>query len=482
MKKPRPLTTTLLALLIGTAIATVAAGRRSGGGTAGQDPAPASAAAPHERVRILVSGSLLGRLEPCGCASGQLGGLARRMQHVAERRDAYDLLLEGGNLIAEHAELDRQKLETAVLVLFGMQRRYDALGLGPLDLGVPLDAWTTSMIAYEVPVLAADLTSEAPDWPAKPFVEKDVRGTTVRITSLALAVPAALPEAGAPVQVLPPLEGWRRGTAGADPATLRVLMLHGTDETARRLVPRLEPAPDLVLCFDQGYNEPRGQPELVGKVPVVYPGIRGRILLDLSLARTPEGPRVGYDLVPLQGSRTVPGGGGDPSVKDVLLAHRQQVKEDDVLTKMARQLPTANGAAYVGTQVCGGCHPSALAAFEKSKHARAWQTLVDAEADPKRYGWPVTAYPDCVGCHVAGYREQTGFVSFEETPHLAAVGCEQCHGAGSDHVTSGGTKPMGKVGGGTPSVVCTRCHDFEQSPTFVYSERWPLIEHAREKR
>ena len=37
---------------------------------------------------------------------------------------------------------------------------------------------------------------------------------------------------------------------------------------------------------------------------------------------------------------------------------------------------------------------------------------------------------------------------------------------------------MGKVGGGTPSVVCTQCHDFEQSPDFDYSKRWPLIQHG----
>ena len=37
--------------------------------------APASAGT---RVTLRLSGSLEGRLEPCGCASGQIGGLARR--------------------------------------------------------------------------------------------------------------------------------------------------------------------------------------------------------------------------------------------------------------------------------------------------------------------------------------------------------------------------------------------------------------------
>ena len=43
------------------------------------------------------------------------------------------------------------------------------------------------------------------------------------------------------------------------------------------------------------------------------------------------------------------------------------------------------------------------------------------------------------------------------------------------------TARMGKVGGGTPSVVCTQCHDYEQSPDFDYQKRWPLIEHGKTK-
>jgi hypothetical protein len=28
--------------------------------------------------------------------------------------------------------------------------------------------------------------------------------------------------------------------------------------------------------------------------------------------------------------------------------------------------------------------------------------------------------------------------------------------------------------------MCTTCHDFEQSPDFLYGDRWKLIEHGRE--
>lgn len=443
----------------------------------GQDPTPAPIPANGEAVRILVSGSLMGHLEPCGCASGQLGGLARRMQHIAEQR-TYDILLEGGDLLDGTGELDMMKMFTIVRVLGQMQHPYDAIGISSRDLRLPLDEW--SAYAAMAPFVASDLACDRPDWPARPFLEKVVRDRTVRIGSLALTLPTELQRADAPIRLLTPTEGWQAALAGAKDDALRILMLHTTDAEARKLVPTLAPAPDLVVCCDEGVSEPDTSPITIGKSLMLFAGIRGRVLLDVKLWRQPQGPVVVCETVPLAGSRTVPGGGGDPDVKQVLLEHRNQVKADGLLEKMARQRPTSSGAAYVGNQQCRACHPTAFATWQATRHGHAWQTLVDAEADPKRYGWPVTAYPDCVACHVVGYGEQTGFVSPSETPDLTNVGCERCHGPASEHVLSQGKQRLGIIGGLQPSLVCTQCHDFEQSPTFTYNEAWGKIVHGRE--
>jgi hypothetical protein len=499
MTKPRPWTVPLAAFFLASAVATLAqcgADATAAGSPAAatpspttthptkpQDPAPQPAIPANvDRIRLLVSGAMLGHLEPCGCASGQLGGLPRRMQHIGEQnlggRSTYDLLIEGGDMAEGHTELDMQKVFTALQVLFGMQHPYDVLGIGKKDLELPFAEWTSYLAI--APVVATDLTSTAAEWPGKPFLEKQVRGHKIRLLSFTLELPAVMQKDDAPIHLLAPAEAWQRGLQGADDATLRVLLVHAADTKTRELLPKLDPKPDLVLCFDEGYTEPPAHPELLEGVPIVYPGTRGRMLLDVSLARLPSGPRVGYEVLPLQGSKTLPGGGGDPDAKEVLLQHRRQVKADDVLTKMAEQRPTANGASYVGSTTCAGCHQTAYDLWKKTKHGHAWQTLVDAEQDPKRYGWPVTAYPDCVSCHVVGYGETSGFVTAEKTPYLTDVGCERCHGAGSDHVQSGGKKLLGKVGGGMASVVCTQCHDFEQSPDFLYTNKWPLIQHGRE--
>ncbi|MBK8097839.1 MAG: cytochrome c family protein [Planctomycetes bacterium] len=495
MKQITPLPLLLTALLTATAIATlVQCGERQDPGAAvartpashpPQDPQPAIPVGV-DFVRLCVSGNLNGRLEPCGCASGQLGGLGRRMFHVGQS-PGYDLLLEGGNLVEGGSAIDLHKFFAAAEVLLMMRTAYDAIGVGAQDLELPYADWSGLLSAYQQGsdgkkhprVVASDLDSKDPSFPAVPFVEKKVRDHTIRIGSLTGRIPDTLRQEPAQVTVLEPAAAWTRALAGADPATLRVLMVHDVAEVARKLAPTLNPPPDLLVCMDGGVSEPPAQPEFVGTVPIVYPGIRGRVLLELKLARIDGKARVSYFPIPLAGSQTKPGAQEDPDVRAVLMNHRQTVKDEKVLAAMAGTRPTATGASYVGSEACQACHADDYTKWQPTRHAKAWATLEEAETNAARYGWPVTHYPDCVSCHVVGYREVGGFKTFADTPDLVAVGCERCHGPASEHVRTNGTTRLGKVGGGLPSTVCTECHDLDQSPDFDYLRKWALIEHGK---
>jgi len=439
-----------------------------------QDPQPTP---PADTLHLLISGSMHGHLEPCGCASGQLGGLARRAQHIGERRN-YDLLLEGGDVVGGATELDTLKLWTSATVLFDMLH-YDALGVGLKDLSLGRDDYVGFL--EKAPVVATNLECTTEGWPGVPFRDKAVRDFRVRIGSLLLPeLPAELQQ-DETLRRTHPATAWSAAFADVDADVLRIVMLYGDDADIRELVPQLDPRPDLAIAIDEGYIEPNHTPIQLGDVPLVFAGIRGRVPLDARLWRENGKPRVVLEHVQLAASKTLPGGGGDPDVKRVILEHRQNVKDMEVLTAMANRHDTPNGATYLGSSMCKSCHATAYQKWSESKHAHAWQTLVDAENDPKRYGWPVTAYPDCVACHSVGYGQKTGFETFATTPDLANVGCERCHGPGSEHVQSGGKQKLGIIGGELASIVCTQCHDYEQSPTFVYNERWALIEHGKEK-
>lgn len=434
------------------------------------------------RLRLRVSGNLEGRLEPCGCASGQLGGLARRAFYLKQDRN-YDLLIEGGNAVKSGSPLDIEKLATALAVL-DMQG-YSVLGLGADDFSLPPADLSMYLQGFGVTAVASDLVERAPvnageAFPSKPYRDHDGE-VPARVASLVLHLPDG--PARTHFELLPPQEAWSKAMADCPPARMRLLLVHGSEHEVRAAT-AYTPRPDLVIGVSQAFNEPPGRPETENGVPVVFTGIRGRLLLDLALARrerdgTPELTR--YEVVALAGSKTAPGAAEDRDTRAMILDHRQQVKKLGLRESMAEQKPLPDGRRYVGSAACADCHESATKAWQASKHAHAWETLAKAETGT-RYGWPVTHYPDCVACHVVGYGEQSGFVNPEKTPDLRDVGCEACHGPGDQHIEAyaEGREPkagekgfMGRVG----PHPCLRCHDFEQSPTFVFQDRWKDIEH-----
>lgn len=420
------------------------------------------------RVRLRLSGQLEGRLEPCGCASAQIGGLARRS--FTNRQDrGYDLLIEGGNRIAGGGTvLDDFKLLTMMQVFDNQHARYDALGVGALDLalGTPgLDL----VGEFQVPAVASDLmrSEDADSAPVRPFVEKSTPEATVRIASLTLS-----PLDG--YRLLSPAAAWQRALEGAASETLRILLVHGTREQAEAQA-GLDPKPDLIVAIGRTYLEPPAAAVQLDGVPLVFPGAHGRYLLDVTLTRVGEEPEIrSYRPIPLAGSRTAKGAMEDESARALILQHRHDVAESRLREEMAERMPVADGLSYVGSQACAACHAQAYQVWTESKHGHAWKTLEEAESSG-RYPWPVPKYPDCIECHTVAYGFESGFISPEQTPALAGVGCEACHGPGSAHVQN----PIGARFPLKGRENCLTCHNYEQSPEFDYAKRWQTIQHGK---
>lgn len=103
--------------------------------------------------------------------------------------------------------------------------------------------------------------------------------------------------------------------------------------------------------------------------------------------------------------------------------------------------------AFVGSQVCGMCHPKELAQWETTPHANAYQTLV-ASGNTNR--------AECHSCHVSG-EQGRGTRPWQRTPkELQEIGCEECHGPGGPHRT----KPFEQASlYSTKEESCKRCHD-----------------------
>jgi predicted CXXCH cytochrome family protein len=126
-------------------------------------------------------------------------------------------------------------------------------------------------------------------------------------------------------------------------------------------------------------------------------------------------------------------------------------------------VPSTDQGPFVGAAACKVCHSSEMAGYMTTKHAQAFSVLQAAHSDKN---------PNCIGCHVVGFKVATGFVSLEATPQLANVQCENCHGAGGNHISD---PSANKMTVSLASDTCGKCHTGFHHPNF---EQWQTSAHA----
>jgi peroxiredoxin len=125
-------------------------------------------------------------------------------------------------------------------------------------------------------------------------------------------------------------------------------------------------------------------------------------------------------------------------------------------------------ADYVGSDACQGCHKAEFKTWETSPHGHAVATL-------EKKG--EAANTECLACHTTAFGKTGGFPSdavVSSQPDLARVGCESCHGPGSEHVgeTAKRVGTILSLGDKCDSCVilrvCGTCHDDANDPRFQF--------------
>ena len=139
--------------------------------------------------------------------------------------------------------------------------------------------------------------------------------------------------------------------------------------------------------------------------------------------------------------------------------------------------------SYVGTNKCKMCHSGASKGdiyqiWEKSKHSQAFANLPEE-------GKKNTV---CFACHTTGYGKPGGFSpDAENAVNLEGVGCEACHGPGSDYKSMSVMKDKEKaIAAGLvipDASTCKQCHEgkvpegHKALPKFDFAASYKLIEH-----
>ena len=237
---------------------------------------------------------------------------------------------------------------------------------------------------------------------------------------------------------------------------LLIVLAHAGEEETLAIAERF-PRIDIIVASHVG-DDPMPIPLAEDGVPVLFAGKRG-MSVGVAKFSMQDGRAEFVSYEPKTLDSTFP---DSPRILTLIEDYQQMIRVEKLLEAAPRIKHEI--AQFKGDDACKRCHSLSSSIYHKSKHAHAFDPLVEKghEYDP-----------ECVGCHTIGFGYRSGFVSNETTPELKHVGCENCHGPGGKHIEAPTVEQYAKV----EQEVCVSCHTPDNSPTFVYSERIDKISH-----
>ncbi|MBN1421848.1 MAG: hypothetical protein JXP34_23945, partial [Planctomycetes bacterium] len=411
------------------------------------------------RLRLLITGETQGYLTPCGCTDGMIGGLPRRRSFVESERASSGravILLDNGGMVKDNGRQSEIKIDT-ILASYALMRYAAIVPAGAdLSLGPVFSACLENHPG--IPLVAANLKSEALRDALAPYRiirVTDPAGGVARVGVAGILDPRAGPEygLGEGVRLEDPVEALRAILpALREESDVRILLAHAPKDRARAWAEAV-PGFDCVVTGLRQENPPE-TPEVVGGVPLFHTGTWGKYVIRLDVDLRPSGPAWQYAKIAME--EKIP---SDPETNELLVAYQRIIRELGAQGAFLGPRRAHPRDRFIGSSACKDCHESSWDVYTHSKHADGMKTLE---------GLGVEKDPECIPCHAVGWIYESGFRSLDETPDLAGVGCEECHGPGKKHAENGGEAKLDPIDEST----CRRCHTDIQSPEFLYEDYW----------
>lgn len=392
-------------------------------------------------LELRVTGQILGEIRPCGCEPGEeKGGIERISTYMNQQLSKEVLWVDLGNFSVPPTP--QGDLKNGLFAKLFRQHRLFALLPGPAEFS----QGKRGIAKVRLPYLLTNRKGELA------YTERiKHRGGWKFFGYLS---PAQLSQGSHQTQLLEgPQAMLERVERLKSPEWKNLLLFRGPQEELEELVSSgLFDA--VVVANDAEKEELQRFEATAAGQSFAQPPIKGQGVLALDLSRQ-EQKRIDWL------NNHIP---SDPKWAKDFKTYDQKV-EELFMAFLQTQEDEPDKRVYKGSAYCVNCHPKAGQVWQKSEHASAYEAL---ESAGRQFD------PDCIGCHVQGFRKG-GFVSKEKTPELQHVGCENCHGPvpeshAQDPDYSARRKPVGER-------VCKTCHYGTHSPKFRFETYNPQIQH-----
>lgn len=439
---------------------------------------------------LLYTASARGQIRSCNCTKFRFGGYGRELTLLESirKQSKNTILLEGGDITGGTGFQAELKADVAAkaMGLLG----YGAMVPGEEELGIRGSSYINRFNAKSVPVLCANLYklgSDKPIFQAYTFL-KTSSGLRVGVIGLVdKSVGGALLEkqTGQTISDAGPVLKQLIKAVRAK-SHLVVVVFHGPMQAAEKLaeingvdliLATHRSVPDVTFA-GKDTNIVEAPVKKIGRVVVADAGTRtnwslGR--LDLSLGKDGRIASVKHTLAYLDRRYNE-----DQRMVKVYDSYNEKVKLGVInsatkFKKDAEKLLAVRGidvihlrqqlrkSPFVTADKCKDCHSDIYENWSKTKHGSAIKTLEKAHQEYD---------PECMTCHTTGAIVRNGYKNQTETPELANVQCEACHGPGAEHAKDP-KKGYGQVGEAT----CRSCHTDERTPDFDFNNEWIKIKH-----
>jgi hypothetical protein len=418
-------------------------------------------------LSVYLTADIRGRLVPCGCFTGQYGGLTRVAQQIGSPTEK-NMLLDAGDAL-EGPE-DYHRIELGYIHTAFAKMGYEAANIGHREARLSAGELRTLAANSKVQLLSANLLDAQS---GRPFLKSHI--VAIR-GGRKVAIAGVLDERIPKEQLGEGLRVEKMSTSiGQLIPSLKkeadfLILLAFTDEPRLRELGR--EFPEFCLVLGGKVSQPSPSLAMEGKTGILYVTNESKALGKVNLSLGADG-----DATVLSGDVQLVHDHikEDKEIARLATAYRDEIRHtklalDQPDRALSDSVPGIRAApSFAGSEACTACHSKAAEAWKKSGHSHAFKTLVDRGAD---------ADPNCIGCHTVGFEKSGGYRREFRDKQLVNVGCESCHGPGSRHIQK---IQAGDIEGGRMRKLgaadCVKCHHGEFSRPFVWDEFWPHVAH-----
>lgn len=446
---------------------------------------------PKPLLTLYFTGRQHGYIEPCGCTglANQKGGLSRRhvfYEQLAEK-GWNPVAIDIGNQVRRFGRQPEIKFQSTVA---GMKKiGYEAIGFGPDDLRMSFGELLSAAIVGDdgqpAPFVSANVKILDDQPPSYRVIE--AAGKRIGITAI-LGKEEQRSVASEEIKITDADEALAKVVPALrdEKCDIYILLSHASGDESKRLGAKF-PLFDLVVTAGSA-GEPSHLLEPIegSKGKIVQIGTKGMYISAVGVFDDEQTP---YRLqrAPLDGRFE-----DSKEMLKLMAAYQQQLEAVGLEGLAVKPLPHPTGRKFVGSQVCADCHDREYEIWKETPHAHATDSIVNPA---ERSEIPRHHDPECLSCHVTGWNPQeyypyeSGYLSLDKSKHLHQMGCENCHGPGSDHVAA----ENGEIGDeekhrqdmiltlDTARDTCLKCHDLDNSPAFheqgAFEKYWERVKH-----